>query len=145
MEREKIILSIHPKFVDNIFNGIKKFEFRRKIWNEKKAPSHALIYATSPINKIVGDFLIGVVLHGTPDFLWQQSGENENAIDHDSFNQYFKEVDKGYAISILLPLLYKTPQTLEHFGIKTAPQSFCYINETQWNLRCSNTVESFNS
>jgi predicted transcriptional regulator len=133
MEREKILLSIHPKYVENIFNKTKKFEFRRKVWNATRSPSHALVYATSPINKIVGDFLIGLVLHGTPDFLWQQTGEN--AIDQDSFNRYFTGVDEGYAISILLPKLYSSPQTLERFGIKNAPQSFCYINEAQWNIR----------
>lgn len=29
-----VLLSIHPKEAENILNGTKKFEYRKKIWNQ---------------------------------------------------------------------------------------------------------------
>ncbi|HDT8147195.1 TPA: hypothetical protein RD696_002696, partial [Enterococcus faecalis] len=48
-----ILLSIHPKFVDKIMTGEKKFEFRRVI--AKRNPNKIIIYSTSPVCKVIGE------------------------------------------------------------------------------------------
>lgn len=52
----KVILSIKPEFVEKIINGEKKFEYRRKIF--KKDVEKVLIYASSPIKSVVGEFIV---------------------------------------------------------------------------------------
>jgi predicted transcriptional regulator len=49
----KAILSIKPKFVEEIISGRKRFEFRRRIF--KKKISTILVYSSSPIQKFVGE------------------------------------------------------------------------------------------
>ena len=64
----KIILSIKPQYCDEIFAGEKRFEYRRKMF--KRSVESVLVYATSPICKIVGEFEIDQVLEYTPESLW---------------------------------------------------------------------------
>ena len=47
----KILLSIKPTFVEEIFKGDKKFEFRRTIFKRKDIKK-VVVYATKPIGKI---------------------------------------------------------------------------------------------
>ena len=53
----KILLSIKPEFVEEIFSGRKKFEYRKAIFTNKKVTS-AIVYSTMPVGKIVGEFTI---------------------------------------------------------------------------------------
>lgn len=52
----KILLSINPNHVENIFNGTKKYEFRKV--ECKKPVDKIIIYSTSPIKKVVGEALV---------------------------------------------------------------------------------------
>lgn len=67
MENNMItICSIHPKWVEMIFNGKKKFEFRKYSWSTKEV----LIYETSPISMIVGK-MTGCFLYGPKNEIWE--------------------------------------------------------------------------
>ena len=57
----KILLSIKPEFVEEIFSGRKKFEYRKAIFTNKKVTS-VIVYSTMPVGKIVGEFTIEEVL-----------------------------------------------------------------------------------
>jgi len=48
----KILLSIKPEFVEEIFSGRKKFEYRKAIFTNKKVTS-VIVYSTMPVGKIV--------------------------------------------------------------------------------------------
>ncbi len=52
----KILMSIKPKFVKQIFEGIKLFELRKKIF--RREVKTIIIYESSPTKKIVGEFII---------------------------------------------------------------------------------------
>ena len=49
----KALLSIKPEFAEAIFNGEKKFEYRKVIFKEKV--KYIQVYVTKPIGKIIGD------------------------------------------------------------------------------------------
>ena len=67
-----IILSLYPKNIKKIESGIKKYEFRRTIFN--KEVNYAFVYACSPIKKIVGYFKINSIVSGTPEYIWNKCG-----------------------------------------------------------------------
>lgn len=46
----KVLLSINPEYVEKIFSGIKKYEYRRSIF-KNEAVDTIVIYSTSPIKK----------------------------------------------------------------------------------------------
>lgn len=121
----KILLSINPEYVEKIFSGIKKYEYRRNIFKNKEVKT-VVIYCTAPVKKIVGEFSIEKVIEGTPEELWNLSPMN-TGISKEKFDTYFEKREKGYAIKIGKLKIYKNPKLLEDFSIKLPPQSFLYL------------------
>ena len=58
----KVILSIKPEFANKIFNGTKKFEFRRTLFKNKEIKM-IIVYASAPISKVIGEFEIDRIFH----------------------------------------------------------------------------------
>ena len=121
----KVLLSIKPEFADKIFDGTKKFEFRRTIFTRSHINT-ALVYASSPIQRVIGEFEISQVLFDDIDNLWLRTRDYAG-IDKACFFKYFSDKNKGYAIEIKKVRKYKNPLHLqERFQIQP-PQSFAYI------------------
>ena len=121
----KIILSIKPQYCEEIFAGEKRFEYRRKIF--KQSVESVLVYATSPICKIVGEFKIDRVLEDTPDSLWQKTSQY-GGISHQLYNEYFHDTDTAYALVISNYQRYHQPldpKVLDRNFV--APQSYRYL------------------
>jgi predicted transcriptional regulator len=124
----KVILSIKPEFANKIFEGDKKFEFRRSIFKNKNV-SKVIVYASSPISKVIGEFEIGQILHKDLDSLWNETKEF-SGISKDYFNEYFIGKENGFALEVKRVKRYKKDLCIkESFG-KVPPQSFTYIEES---------------
>lgn len=121
----KILLSIKPEYVQEIFDGKKYYEFRKTIFKNKEVDT-VLVYSTSPVKMIVGEFKIKSIVKDNPKKLWELS-PNNTGISKEKFLNYFKNKDIGYAIEIGKYIKYKKPKELMELGIKVAPQSFIYI------------------
>ncbi len=121
----KVLLSIKPEYVEKIFSGIKKYEYRRSIFKNKEIDT-IVIYSSSPVKRIVGEFKIKNIIKDLPEKLWELSPEN-TGIDKIKFKEYFFMKEEGYAIEIGRIKKYKTPKLLEEVGVKKAPQSFLYL------------------
>lgn len=119
-----ILLSIKPKYADQIFAGTKKYEFRRKFPIGVK--NRVLVYSSSPIKKVIGYFDTGEIIVGPPNTIWNDT-HLLAGIDDKSFFEYFAGTDKALAISILNPVLLVNPCELYQFGVKNAPQSYMYL------------------
>ena len=63
-----ILISINPEHVENIFNGTKKYEYRKI--KCKQDIDKIIIYSTSPIMKIVGEAKVEEILEGSPEKIW---------------------------------------------------------------------------
>ena len=72
-DRNVILMSIHPKFAQLILSGKKKVEFRKTRFNHQI--SHVVIYATSPIKKVVGYFEVQNIKVAPPKDLWESYSE----------------------------------------------------------------------
>lgn len=121
----KIVISINPEHVENIINGSKKFEYRTKA--AKSDVKKILIYETVPVKKIVAEAEIEGVLMLPPEELWEQT-KNQSGITKLFFDNYFKGRDIAYAYKLGKIKVYEQPKELIDFGLKSAPQSFVYIN-----------------
>ena len=51
----KVLLSIKPEFVEKIFSGEKRFEYRKSIFKQQNIDT-IVIYSTMPVGMIVGEF-----------------------------------------------------------------------------------------
>lgn len=127
----KVLLSIKPEFADKIFDGTKRFEYRRTIFS-KTYINTVIVYASSPVQRVIGEFEINQVLFDDIDNLWSLTRDYAG-IDEDYFFRYFSDRNKGYAIEIKKVKKYKNPFHLqERFKIQP-PQSFAYI---KWASLC---------
>lgn len=115
-----VLLSIKPKFVEKIFSGEKRWEFRRKIFH--KDCKQVKIYASAPISKIVGEFEIDHILSDTPDKVWEVT-KDYAGISKEYFDEYFKDRDIAYAIRVKNIKIYETQQSIEY----SPPQNYRYI------------------
>jgi len=50
-----VLLSIKPKYANQILNGNKRYEFRKSVFNHRDLEM-VYIYSSSPIKRIVGAF-----------------------------------------------------------------------------------------
>lgn len=125
----KVLLSIKPEFVKEIFEGRKKFEYRKSVFT--KDVTSVIVYSTKPEGLIVGEFEVKKVLYESLDKLWSDTCEY-SGITKDFFDQYFSGRSKGYALQINNPKRYKNPvNPFELFNSFVAPQSFKYVEENQ--------------
>ena len=120
----KVLLSIKPEFADKIFSGKKMFEYRKAIF--KNQVSTVVVYSSSPVKRVIGEFTVKTIHHDSLDELWDQTKEY-SGITRDFYNEYFANRVKGYAIEISTPVLYSESKDLKkEFGI-VPPQSFAYV------------------
>jgi len=131
----RVLLSIKPEFASRIFDGSKKYEYRRIIFKRRDVET-VVVYASHPIRRVIGEFDIGVILHEAPEQLWEQT-HRYAGIMKTKFMEYFEDQTKGYAIGIRKTREYKTPLSLDDLMLSSPPQSFIYLHAAQRYYRSS--------
>ena len=94
----KVLLSIKPEFVEKIFNGTKKYEFRKSIFKNKDVDT-VVVYASSPWQYVIGEFKIETILSDNVDRIWEQTHEF-SGISENFFRMYFAHKTNAFAIKI---------------------------------------------
>lgn len=120
----KVVLSIKPEFAYKIFDGTKKFEFRKAIFKNDKIKS-VIVYASSPVQKVIGEFEIDEVLNFDLDTLWNLT-QKHSGISEDFYYQYFANKEEGFAIKVKNTKKYRKPKCLKTDFNLLPPQSFAY-------------------
>lgn len=120
----KVVLSIKPEFAFKIFEGTKKFEFRKAIFKNENIKT-VIVYASSPVQKVIGEFEIEKIINKDLDTLWGIT-QIYSGISEDYFYQYFADKQQGFAIQIKKPKKYRTPKCLWGDFNLLPPQSFAY-------------------
>ena len=123
----KVLLSIKPEFVEKIFAGTKKYEFRKALFKRTDV-TKVIIYASSPVKRVVGEFTIESILSDDVNTIWEQT-KKESGITKDFYNSYFGKKRRANAIKIGHLTKYEKARFLSDYNINQAPQSFCYILE----------------
>ena len=124
--QKKILLSIKPEFANAIFAGKKGYEFRRTIFKSTDV-AKIVVYASSPVKKVIGEVKIESILKNDINILWKET-KKEAGINYQYYKEYFQGKEIGYAIKIGKTKLYKKCKCLlKDLGIQYPPQSFIYI------------------
>lgn len=121
----RILLSIKPEYAEKILSGEKKYEFRRAIFKNSSV-NKVVIYASSPIQKVIGEFDIECVISLDLSELWE-STKYHSGIDKECYDSYFHGKEIGHAIKVKKAKRYRKHQDLDDYDIQYPPQSFCYL------------------
>ena len=122
-----ILISIKPCFCNLILDGQKRYEYRKRVFSRSDV-SRVYIYASKPICKVIGYFIVKRIINDTPSMVWDLTHEH-GGITKKQYQAYFKGHTKAYAIEIdkvvkIDPIDPK--KALQGF---TAPQNFMYVDE----------------
>ncbi len=125
-------MSIHPEFAQLILDGKKKVEFRKTCF--ASPISHIVIYATTPLKKVVGYFEVQGIQVATPEKLWQFYSKVAG-VDQKFFQDYYGSTNQGVAIEV--GKVYQLSHFLSLNCISAsllAPQNYIYIDEKLFDL-----------
>lgn len=123
----RVLLAIKEEYALKIFDGTKRFEFRKSIFKDNRVKT-VVVYVSSPIKKVIGEFEIDTVISDRPERLWKMT-KNYSGITKELFDSYFNDRDKAYAIKIKKIKKYKQSKCLYNdFNIDFAPQSYVYLD-----------------
>lgn len=121
----KVLLSIKPEYANLIFEGKKKFEFRRTIFKNREVKK-IIVYSSSPVQKIIGEFDIDQIITHDLKTLWSKT-KKQSGISEDFFFEYFINKQTGFAIKIKNTKLYRNPKCIRQDYNLMPPQSFLYL------------------
>lgn len=121
----KVLLSIKPEFAFKIFEGEKKYEFRKVIFKNPKIKT-VVVYASSPVQRVIGEFEIENILSSVPSEIWEKT-KMDSGITEDFFYKYFEDREIAYAIKIKNTKRYKNPLRIKEDFNVVPPQSYVYL------------------
>lgn len=121
----RVLISIKPEFASKIFDGTKKYEFRRSIFKNINI-KNVVVYASSPTQKVIGEFEIECIINTGVEALWNETKEH-SGITEEYFMKYFMGKEEGFAIKIKKVKRYSKPLCIKADFQATPPQSFMYI------------------
>lgn len=117
-------MSIRPVFASAILSGLKRYEFRRRIF--ARPVNRVVIYATVPVRQVIAEFKVKTILSGSPSTLWKRTRQYAG-ISRGVFFEYFDGAKRGYAIEIGEVKAYDLPYCpIKKLGVRP-PQSFTYL------------------
>ncbi len=119
-----LLISIHPKFVEKILTGEKRFEFRKHI--PSCEISHILIHVTMPEKRLVAIAEVEQILQAPPSVLWEQT-KYAAGIPRSFFRKYFYGIKKATAFQ--LGRVFPIPENVAQRIAYLPPQSYSYFED----------------
>jgi predicted transcriptional regulator len=128
--RKAILLSIRPRFAQQIFMGSKTVELRRRA-PRLESGDVVLVYETSPTKAIVGWATVKGVETTTPSALWARV-KDEAGVTRSEFDAYFAGAATATAIYLFGASKLKAPVELDAmrklWPWLRPPQSYRYVS-----------------
>jgi predicted transcriptional regulator len=124
-----LLLSIHPRFAEAIFDGTKKVELRRRA-PKLMAGDEVVVYATVPSAIVLGKFTVKSVESSKLRDLWQVT-RKVAAVSSSEFDAYFDGLNRGVGIWIANTRRYSSSVSLTELRNSIPgfhpPQGFRYL------------------
>ena len=98
-----------------------------KTHNRDGGVKKIVVYASSPVKKLIGEFEIDTIISDEPINLWRET-QRHAGISKKRFFEYFSNTSMGYAIKVKNYQPYDTPLFIEESLGVSPPQSFMYLD-----------------
>lgn len=123
--KKRILLSIHPEHAEAILMGSKGYEFRKVLFKEKVC--EVVIYATSPVCRVIGTFEVEDIYSAPPADVWARAKDTAG-VTEELFSKYFLNRELAHAIKVRKPVRFLRSKLLsKYLKSNVPPQSFCYL------------------
>lgn len=122
-----ILLSIKPVWAEAILDGSKDYEYRKTI-PTKEPPLRALLYASSPVQSIVGAVIFDEIYTAYVEHLITETIDDTPHSTSD-VRDYFGDNDKGHALHIAEYVTFDNPINVDNMH---PPMNFTYIDITDY-------------
>lgn len=114
MSRKVVILSIKPKYARMIYDGIKRWEFRKA---PPPVPGWVLLYESAPVSAVTGTVYLGARIQGESECVWdlvkhQKSIGNGTGITLREFRSYVGPKRKVAACATFFAERFDSPVPL---------------------------------
>ncbi|QRY45944.1 ASCH domain-containing protein [Mycolicibacterium boenickei] len=121
----QVVMSVHPRYAEAIMDGRKKVEFRKRPLASDVAV--VWVYATAPVQRIVGYFEVDATVTATPRNLWRRFA-SVGCIDRADFFRYYEGSSAGSGIRIGNVFRLEVPAPIhELLPSGVPPQSYAYV------------------
>lgn len=121
----QVVMSVHPRYAEAIMDGRKRVEFRKRPLADDVAL--VWVYATAPVQRIVGYFEVGATMTATPRRLWREF-KDIGCINRADFFRYYAGSAVGTGIRITDAKRLDIPAPIcELLPSGVPPQSFAYV------------------
>ena len=127
-----VLISIFPLYSNQIFEGSKKIEFRKK--NFSSNIKKIVVYSTLPVGKIEGVWDYDGVEESTPAGLWKKYSK-VGGIKKEKYDAYFSESESAYGIKVKNPVRFNKLISIDEIS-KKPPQSYVYLTEAEFKMIC---------
>jgi predicted transcriptional regulator len=126
--RKIIVMAIKPKYAKAIYEGRKRWEFRKKpprLWEP------IYIYESAPVSKITGVIVFSLAIHGYPDNVYNAAKKINGRIGT-TFKDVVMYSDGGKVSALLVEAAQMTALPIELNG--KVPQNWgTYVLTTEEN------------
>jgi predicted transcriptional regulator len=125
-----LVFSIKPRWIEEILEGRKVYELRRRPPKLARA-TPALLYETSPSCHLRAVCLMGPVVTDLPTELWERVSIG-SCVSREEFDQYFAGFALAHAITVHAPRELAAPISLARLRKEAnfiAPQSWNWASE----------------
>jgi len=120
-----VLLPIKPEYAQPIMDGTKRVEFRKTVFTQ--TPTHVVVYASSPVKKVLGYFEVDAVDVDAVDTLWARYA-SVGGIAEGDFRDYYAGREHGVALGVERVVTLAEPVPLDALGLGGPPQSFMYVD-----------------
>jgi predicted transcriptional regulator len=124
------LLSIKPRFCDQILAGTKRVEFRRS-W--PLGVGVMVLYSSSPVQQLVGVAYVDRVEERDTEGLWALAQQYGGGLERDELISYFHGKVQAYGVMISSVRVAREPiDPKELFADFKPPQSYQYLSPEEF-------------
>jgi predicted transcriptional regulator len=120
-------MAIKPIYAERLLLGEKLYEFRKTALSPDL--TDIIIYASSPVKKIVGIAEVSNVFVGSPSAIWEKT-KHAAGISRKKYREYFRGAERACAIELMRVFPLDKPLHLSDVSDEIKiPQSFSYVDK----------------
>ncbi len=122
---KSILLSIKPRFANDIYSHMKSIELRKRAPNVPRG-TPVYMYETLPIGMVTGVFVFTGCIVEEKKYFWKHYG-TLTCVTEEEFNKYYEKSFYACGWVIGKVVKFEKADTLEIFNVKKAPQSYAIV------------------